>query len=180
MVGLGIAASETSPEIEDLVTELGWMYGYFESINPQSLTTAHNALQSVLEKLENIGDTIDAEAYDKLSPALQEYFFLMEDGTYALTIAAEEFRNIAKDIKNDTLDSTIKAYETELTREVSDSEIKLLEDAIDDAKENVKYASSYQGYSTFQNELKTKYKNSNLGVEKKWFDEGWDLLTQSD
>ena len=180
MVDLGIASSTTSPAIDSLITELGWMKGFFESINPQSLTTAHNTLQEILSKLKNIGDTIDAEQYKKLEPALQEYFFLMEDGTYALTVAAEEFSQIANDIKNDTLDSTIKAYETELTREVSDSEIKLLKNAIENAQKNIDYASSYQGYSTFQAELKTKYKNSKTGVNKEWFEEGWDLLTQSD
>jgi hypothetical protein len=47
--------------------------------------------------LSEVGDTISAEDYKALDDDLQDYFLMMADGTYALTIAAEDFKKVAKD-----------------------------------------------------------------------------------
>lgn len=54
------------------------------------------ALQEVIDDVAK-GDSIDSDAYGQLGEEYQQYFQEQLDGTYALTIAAEEFKKIVQE-----------------------------------------------------------------------------------
>ena len=76
--------------------------------------------QKAIESVEKIGDTIDPEVYDSLSSDMRNYFILMEDGTYALKVAAEDFYKAAGQDKiiniQRSLNTANKQYEDYFAR----------------------------------------------------------------
>lgn len=57
------------------------------------LTDSYSELHKIIDGLE-VGDTISAEDYEKLSDPMKEYFTLMEDGTYSLVKSASELKGL--------------------------------------------------------------------------------------
>lgn len=76
------------------VLELSDSFGKFDIQNMQE---KYKTLSSIISNLSSIGDTISAEEYKALGPAFEDYFTLMADGTYALTVAASDFAKIANE-----------------------------------------------------------------------------------
>lgn len=61
----------------------------------EDLTSSYSELHKIIDGLSD-GDTISSEDFDKLTPEMQEYFTMMEDGTYSLVKGAEELQSLLK------------------------------------------------------------------------------------
>lgn len=61
----------------------------------EDLTSSYSELHKIIDGLSD-GDTISPEDFDKLTPEMQEYFTMMEDGTYSLVKGAEELQSLLK------------------------------------------------------------------------------------
>ena len=99
----GVTTSFTDVELQDLIDTLSVM-----SDSTTSLIDRCQEVNSVISGLSDDNNTISSEDYDKLGEEYQKYFALTMDGTYKLTMAAEEFKNMVKDAQIEEFDSKAK------------------------------------------------------------------------
>ena len=85
----GISANMTADDWADLVDVMKSQV--MQSV--ETLTEKFKKLHSIVDNIQ-LGDAIDKEAYDSLTPAAQTYFTMMMDGTYMLTGSAKELYNL--------------------------------------------------------------------------------------
>lgn len=85
----GISANMTADDWADLVDTMKSQV--MQSV--ETLTEKFKKLHSIVDNIQ-LGDAIDKEAYDSLTPAAQSYFTMMMDGTYMLTGSAKELYNL--------------------------------------------------------------------------------------
>ena len=81
-------------DFELLTNSLRDAHDATKSFNLEVFREEYAATTSVLEKLKETGDTISAKEFETLGAEYEEYFGLMEDGSYALIGDAKEFYDL--------------------------------------------------------------------------------------
>ena len=100
---VGIAINDFIKD-DDLPNFIAYMRN--GATNFKTLAEKYAEVHKMIDKMQ-IGDTIDADAYDKLSEDQKAYFTYMADGTYKLTKDAREFYDV-------TQNKLIKEYELQI------------------------------------------------------------------
>ena len=91
-----------------------------------SLSEDYVELDNILKEVQETGDTISKESYEKLDPEIaEEYFTKMIDGTYMLTKDAEDFYKAVSNTKFKGFEDAIEALNKKL--ENTEKLIKALE-----------------------------------------------------
>ena len=154
---------------KNFVAGLETTFNLTEEWNKQKSQERIGTLQSIGNSLKSFGDSISPEQFEELTPELKTYFTEMADGTYQLTIAAEDFNATLRNLlrteserklleKREELDAE-KSKESDVTNQWAEYGLKQ-QQVIDNAL-SVNMASPEQRESAIS-AYKEKYQD-NLG-----------------
>lgn len=140
----GKALENTDVKLADLTSRSDWKDEYYSLLQEMPIeagTTIEQIIQQLQEKLSTLpeqqfdlsswksqyaalqeviddvakGDSIDSDAYGQLGEEYQQYFREQLDGTYALTIAAEEFKKIVQETEVDKLKEDVEDKKAQIS-----------------------------------------------------------------
>jgi hypothetical protein len=99
-------------DFELLANSLRDAHNATKSFKLEAFREEYAATASVLDKLKETGDTISAKEFETLGAEYEEYFGLMEDGSYALIGDAKEFYDLVKANSLNDLKESLQARQS--------------------------------------------------------------------